>query len=135
MTRFDIQRYYPAMQPLVGLGQRIAEAGRLEPALIELVLMRASQINGCAFCLDMHSKDARAKGETEQRLYLLPAWRETVEVARAAAAAVPLGYLGVDIVVDRGLGPLGLEVNARPGREIQNVHGRGLAAAIAQEMP
>jgi AhpD family alkylhydroperoxidase len=39
--------------------------------------MRASQINGCAFCLDMHSKDARAAGETEQRLYLLPAWRET----------------------------------------------------------
>jgi AhpD family alkylhydroperoxidase len=77
MTRFDIQRYYPAMQPLVGLGQRIAEAGRLEPALVELVLMRVSQINGCAFCLDMHSKDARAKGETEQRLYLLPAWRET----------------------------------------------------------
>jgi AhpD family alkylhydroperoxidase len=50
----------------------------LEDSLIELVKMRASQINGCAFCLDMHSRDARKHGETEQRLYVLPAWRETV---------------------------------------------------------
>jgi AhpD family alkylhydroperoxidase len=77
MNRFSVQRHYPAMQPLITLGQSIHDAGRLEPALIELVLMRASQINGCAFCLDMHSKDARAAGETEQRLHLLPAWRET----------------------------------------------------------
>jgi AhpD family alkylhydroperoxidase len=49
----------------------------LEPALLELVRMRASQINGCAYCLDMHSKDARVNGETEQRLYTLNAWRET----------------------------------------------------------
>ncbi|MGI6155731.1 MAG: carboxymuconolactone decarboxylase family protein [Enterococcus lemanii] len=49
----------------------------LEPALLELVKTRSSQINGCAYCLDMHTKDARAKGETEQRLYLLNAWRET----------------------------------------------------------
>ncbi len=49
----------------------------LEHALIELVKFRASQINGCAFCLDMRSKDARRGGETEQRLYLLPAWRES----------------------------------------------------------
>lgn len=49
----------------------------LEHSLLELVKTRVSQINGCAFCLDMHTKDARAAGETEQRLYLLPAWRET----------------------------------------------------------
>jgi AhpD family alkylhydroperoxidase len=49
----------------------------LEHPLLELVKMRASQINGCAYCLDMHSKDARAAGETEQRLYLLDAWRES----------------------------------------------------------
>lgn len=48
----------------------------LEPLLKELVRMRASQLNGCAYCLDMHSKDARAQGETEQRLYGLTAWRE-----------------------------------------------------------
>ncbi|HEU4662602.1 MAG TPA: carboxymuconolactone decarboxylase family protein [Dokdonella sp.] len=77
MTRFNIQRHYSSMQPLIDLGRTVHDAGRLEPALIQLVLMRVSQINGCAFCLDMHSKDARAAGETEQRLYLLPAWRET----------------------------------------------------------
>jgi len=77
MSRFSVQKHYATMQPLVALTQQIHERGHLEPALIELVLMRVSQINGCAFCLDMHSKDARAAGETEQRLYLLPAWRET----------------------------------------------------------
>ena len=49
----------------------------LEPSLLELVKLRASQINGCAYCIDMHTKDARAQGETEQRLYGLNAWRET----------------------------------------------------------
>ena len=77
MSRFSVARHYAAMQPLIALGQQVRKAGRLEPALVELVLMRASQINGCAFCLDMHSKDARAAGETEQRLYLVAAWRET----------------------------------------------------------
>jgi AhpD family alkylhydroperoxidase len=50
--------------------------GGLEPALVELVKMRGSQINGCAYCLDMHAREARQHGETEQRLYLLNAWRE-----------------------------------------------------------
>ena len=61
----------------------------LEHPLLELVKMRASQLNGCAYCLDMHSKDARAAGETEQRLYLLNAWRESPfynERERAALA-------------------------------------------------
>jgi AhpD family alkylhydroperoxidase len=53
-----------------------AKKSILERSLLELVRMRVSQINGCAFCLDMHSKDARAAGETEQRLYVLDAWRE-----------------------------------------------------------
>ena len=57
--------------------ERYVHASGLEESLIELVKMRASQINGCAYCLDMHSKDARANGETEQRLYALNAWRET----------------------------------------------------------
>lgn len=61
----------------------------------------------------------------------LPAWRETLEVARRAAAAVPLGYLGCDVVVDRERGPLLLEINARPGLEIQNVCGYGLGEALA----
>jgi len=55
----------------------LLRASGLEYSLYELVKMRASQINGCAFCLHMHSKDARAAGETEERLYLLSAWRES----------------------------------------------------------
>jgi len=55
----------------------VVKGSGLEPELLELVKMRASQINGCAYCIDMHSKDARAAGETEQRLYALNAWRET----------------------------------------------------------
>ena len=60
----------------------------IEPTLRELVLMRASQINGCAYCLDMHSKDARANGETEQRLYGLNAWRETPYYSARERAAL-----------------------------------------------
>ncbi|HET7306645.1 MAG TPA: carboxymuconolactone decarboxylase family protein [Gammaproteobacteria bacterium] len=64
---------YKAMSAL----QAGVEASGLEPSLLELVKFRASQINGCAYCLDMHSKDARAAGETEQRLYAISAWDET----------------------------------------------------------
>jgi AhpD family alkylhydroperoxidase len=65
-----------AIQPMLALQAFVDKSG-LEPSLLHLVKMRASQINGCAYCLDMHSKDARAIGETEQRLYALNAWRET----------------------------------------------------------
>ncbi|HEY7782982.1 MAG TPA: carboxymuconolactone decarboxylase family protein [Ktedonobacterales bacterium] len=57
--------------------ERAVHASDIERSLIELIKMRASQINGCAYCLDMHWKDARAGGESEQRLYSLDAWRET----------------------------------------------------------
>ncbi len=61
----------------------------------------------------------------------MPAWAEVLEVSRRAARAVPLGYLGVDVVLDREAGPLVLEINARPGLEIQNVTGQGLGPALA----
>ena len=57
--------------------QKEVESSGLERSLLELVKIRASQINGCAYCIDMHTKDARAMGETEQRIYALNAWRET----------------------------------------------------------
>ena len=60
----------------------------LEPALLELVRLRASQINGCAYCIDMHTRDARARGESEQRLYELVAWRETPFFAERERAAL-----------------------------------------------
>jgi AhpD family alkylhydroperoxidase len=64
-------------QAMMALETCIRKSSGLESSLLELVKMRSSQINGCAFCLDMHSKDARARGETEQRLYCLNAWQET----------------------------------------------------------
>src|SRR5262245_821525 len=75
--RIDYRKF--AQQPiklLFDLEKYLAGCG-LEHKLLHLIKMRASQINGCAYCLDMHSKDARAAGETEQRLYTLTAWHET----------------------------------------------------------
>ena len=65
-----------AIEAMRGLETYVRRCG-LEPSLLELVKFRASQINGCAYCIDMHSKDARARGESEQRLYALSAWAET----------------------------------------------------------
>jgi AhpD family alkylhydroperoxidase len=77
-SRLDPQKTSPAAySAMLGLEMFIRKSSKLEPSLIELVKMRASQINGCAYCIDMHSKDARAEGESEQRLYALNAWRET----------------------------------------------------------
>ena len=77
-ARLEGQKVAPgAYHAMLNLESYVRKSSRLEPSLLELVKMRASQINGCAYCLDMHSKDARASGETEQRLYALNAWRET----------------------------------------------------------
>jgi AhpD family alkylhydroperoxidase len=77
--RLQAQKASPgAYHAMLGLEMFVRKSSKLEPSLIELVKMRASQINGCGFCLDMHSKDARAAGETEQRLYALNAWSETL---------------------------------------------------------
>jgi AhpD family alkylhydroperoxidase len=65
-----------AMQAMFGLTSYLAKS-KIEPKLLHLVEFRVSQINGCAYCLDMHSKDLRHDGDTEQRLYMLPAWRES----------------------------------------------------------
>ena len=74
--RLEYAKIAPGVvRSLAGLDKYLADAG-LEGALLDLVKLRASQINGCAYCIDMHSKDARASGETEQRLYALSAWRD-----------------------------------------------------------
>jgi len=84
--RIDYAKVDPeAAKPLYALDAYLRHSG-LEPSLRELVKMRASQINGCAYCIDMHSKDARAAGETEQRLYAL-AWTEAV--TRVSEGHVP----------------------------------------------
>jgi AhpD family alkylhydroperoxidase len=87
-ARLDWYKISPgAYKAMAGLEGFVKGSG-LEPALLELVRMRASQINGCAYCLDMHSKDARAAGETEQRLYELNAWRETPFYSERERAAL-----------------------------------------------
>jgi AhpD family alkylhydroperoxidase len=76
-ARLDTQAISPGVyRAMAGLEAYIQNHSGLDHSLLNLVKMRASQINGCAFCLDMHSKEARAHGETEQRLYALSAWHE-----------------------------------------------------------
>ncbi|GMV04630.1 MAG: alkyl hydroperoxide reductase AhpD [Gemmatimonadota bacterium] len=87
--RLDYRLASPeAFQAMLHVEHRVEESG-IEASLLELVKCLASSINGCAWCLDMHTKDARARGETEQRLYLIATWREApcyTERERAALA-------------------------------------------------
>jgi AhpD family alkylhydroperoxidase len=76
-SRIDLAHAAPQALKAMMTFQRLVNGTGLDHKLDLLIKMRVSQINGCAYCLDMHSKDARAAGETEQRLYLLNAWRET----------------------------------------------------------
>ncbi len=82
--RIELAKDFKFFQPLLAVNA-VIEASGLDHKLLHLVEMRASQINGCAYCIDMHSKDARAEGETEQRLYSLDAWREALSIATASA--------------------------------------------------
>ena len=92
-VRLDVDALAPAFSGAVakldGAATKELDRVGIAPALRELVRIRASQLNGCAYCIDMHTKDARAVGETEQRIYALPAWREApffTERERAALA-------------------------------------------------
>lgn len=77
-----------AMGQLDGAATRELDRVSFDPKLRELVRIRASQLNGCAYCVDMHTKDARAIGETEQRIYALPVWRETPYFTERERAAI-----------------------------------------------
>src|SRR6266705_2893726 len=78
-----------AYKALLGLEQYVRGSG-IEPKTLHLLKIRASQINGCAYCIDMHTKDARAAGETEQRIYALDAWREAPFFSEKERAALAL---------------------------------------------
>lgn len=87
-SRLDFAKAAPGvMKAMLAMQAYLTQCG-LEPSLLELVKLRASQINGCAYCIDMHSKDARAGGETEQRLYALDAWHETPFYSERERAAL-----------------------------------------------
>ena len=87
-ARIDPKNVAPGIfQAMLGLERQVRQAG-FDNKLLDLVRMRASQINGCAYCLDMHSKDTRANGETEQRLYGLDAWRDAPYYSQRERAAL-----------------------------------------------
>jgi AhpD family alkylhydroperoxidase len=88
-ARIDYTNVPEALRGMYQLEHYIHNSG-LEESLVHLVKMRASQINGCAYCLDLHSKDARALGETEQRLYVLDAWEEAPFYSERERAALAL---------------------------------------------
>ena len=88
-TRIDYKQVAPAVFQAMLAFETFVHSCGLDPGLSELIKIRASQINSCAYCLDMHTKNARAQGESEQRIYALNAWRETpffTEKERAALA-------------------------------------------------
>jgi len=96
-----VQAAPDALQAQMAMERYVRRSG-LDPALVHLVKLRASYLNGCAYCVDMHTKDARVAGETEQRLYAVPVWRETpffTPRERAALAwteaVTMLGHVGV----------------------------------------
>ncbi len=86
--RIDFATIEPeGLKAMRNLEMHVRNSG-LEKGLLELMKTRVSQINGCAYCIDMHTKDARANGESEQRLYALPAWRETPFYSERERAAL-----------------------------------------------
>jgi AhpD family alkylhydroperoxidase len=117
-ARIDYTNVPEALRGMYQLERYIHNSG-LEESLVHLVKMRASQINGCAYCLDVHSKDARARGETEQRLYVLDAWEEAPFYSEHERAA-----LAPTDAVTRKLGAW------QPGRRVRNRVGE-----LAQEPP
>jgi AhpD family alkylhydroperoxidase len=91
-TRLDFDAEAPAFSQAMAHLDRAAtkelDKAGIDPRLRELIRVRASQLNGCAYCVDMHTKDARAIGETEQRIYALPVWRETAFFTSRERAAL-----------------------------------------------
>jgi AhpD family alkylhydroperoxidase len=87
-SRIEFHKASPAAVNAMLALQNYVNGCGLEHSLLELVKLRASQINGCAYCIDMHTKDARAAGESEQRLHLLSAWRESPQYSDRERAAL-----------------------------------------------
>jgi len=99
--RFDIERDARELyRAQLGLDRAVSESA-LDPALSELVRLRASQINGCAYCVDMHTRDALAAGESERRLFAVSAWRESPLFGERERAALELTE-AVTLIAGRG---------------------------------
>lgn len=101
--RLDIHTIDPAAHQAVYAMERYVRASGLDPRLYELVKIRASQLNGCAFCLDMHNRDARAGGEDQRRLDVLSAWREAPELFTGTERAALAFTEAVTLIGERGV--------------------------------
>ena len=99
-NNLDYMKVLPEGMRAVNALDRYSANSGLEPSLLDLIKLRASQINGCAYCVDMHSKDARTRGETEQRLYSLSVWRETSYYTDRERAALAFTE-AVTLIADR----------------------------------
>ena len=107
----NIYKAFPAGYRQMQSLENAAKSGPLDPVIRELVKLRASQINGCAYCIDMHHKDARAAGETEERLYMLNAWREATVYTDEERAALALTD-AITLIADAHVAPE-IEAEAR----------------------
>ncbi len=107
----NIYKAFPAGYEGMRAFEDAARSGPLDPVIRELVKLRASQVNGCAYCIDMHYKDARAAGETEERMYMLPAWREATLYTEAERSALALAE--AITLIANGHVPADVEADAR----------------------
>ena len=124
--RMDMQALAPDFyRAMLRLDRESRQFG-VETSLLELVRYRASQLNGCAFCLDMHAKDARAAGESEERLYVMAAWREAPFFSARERAALAL----TDAMTQLAGGDVGDDVYADAANAFTEAELAGLIAAI-----
>ena len=116
-SRLAVDDLCPAASGAMTALDEASRRSTIDPVLLELVRARASQLNGCAYCVDMHSRDARSRGETERRLYALPVWRETPLFTPRERAALELTEAGTRLT-DK---PVSDEVFQRAAREFSEL--------------
>jgi AhpD family alkylhydroperoxidase len=126
-VRVAVDTLAPATNRAMNALDAASRKTKLEDPLLELVRARASQINGCAYCVDMHTRDARAAGETERRLYALPVWREVPFFTARERAALALTEAGTRL----SDGPVGDDVVAAAAAEFTEVELAELIWVIA----
>lgn len=127
-SRVSYQKSAPEVfQGMLALSAVVQKSG-LAPGLVDLVNQRVSQINGCAYCLDMHSKDLRARGETEQRIYMLSAWREVPDLYSARERAALAWAEAVTRLTDQEVPD---EVYAQAAQEFSEKELAQLTLAVA----
>ncbi|MFD7336801.1 carboxymuconolactone decarboxylase family protein [Streptomyces violascens] len=116
-VRLQVDKLAPHINRALNALDTASRKVSLEPALLELVRSRVSQLNGCAYCVDLHTRDARTAGETEQRLYALPVWRETPFFTDRERAALELAEAATRLTE----GPVTDKVYGRAAAEFTEV--------------